>query len=72
MTEAEVIAEMGEPRLELDEPGFCRDDIWPGDCEGAWQSGAARYLVWKDGIDTWFVVGLGGDSRVVFHDVGDA
>ena len=72
MTQAEVVAELGEPRLELVELGFCRDNVWLGDCEAARQSGAVRYLVWKYGIDTWFVVGLDGDSRVVFYDMGDA
>lgn len=72
MSRAEVIEEPGEPRLELEEPGFCKDDSWPGDCEAARQSGAVRYLLWKFGIDTYFVIGLDKDSRVVFHARGDA
>ena len=72
MTRAEVVRELGEPRLELEELGFCSNDTWLGDCEAARQSGAVSYLVWKYGIDTYFVIGLDRDSRVVFHDMGDA
>lgn len=72
MTRAEVVAELGKPRLELEELGFCSNGSWLGDCEAARQSGAVRYLVWKYGIDTYFVVGLDKDARVVFHDMGDA
>ncbi|MCK5382990.1 MAG: hypothetical protein KAJ65_04445 [Gammaproteobacteria bacterium] len=72
MTRVEVIAELGEPRLELEELGFCTDDAWLGDCEAARQSGAVTYLLWKYGIDTYFVIGLDEENRVVFHDMGDA
>ena len=72
MTRTEVVAELGEPRLELEELGFCEHDDWLGDCEAAQQSGAVHYLVWKYGIDTYLVVGLDKDGRVVFYDIGDA
>jgi hypothetical protein len=71
MTRVEVVRELGEPRLELEELGFCNNDTWLGDCEAARQSGADSYLVWKYGIDTYFVIGFDNDSRVVFHDMGD-
>ena len=67
-----MVKELGEPRLELDELGFCSNDTRLGDCEAACQSGADSYLVWKYGIDTYFVIGLDNDFRVVFHDMGDA
>ena len=72
MPRAGVVAALGEPRLELEELGFCEHDDWLGDCEAARQSGAMRYLVWKYGIDTYLVVGLDKDGRVVFYDIGDA
>lgn len=72
MTRAEVIEKLGEPRLELEELGICTSGTWLGDCEAAGQSGAVRFLIWKYGIDTYFVIGLDADSRVVFHDMGDA
>ena len=72
MTRAEIVDELGEPRLVLEELGICLNDTWLGDCEAARLSGAVRYLVWKYGIDTYLVVGIDGDSRVVFHDIGDA
>jgi len=72
MTRAEVVRELGEPRLELKELGFCSNGAWLGDCAAARQSGAVVYLLWKYGIDTYFVIGLDRESRVVFHDMGDA
>ena len=72
MTRVEVVKELGKPRLELEELGFCKDDAWLGDCAAARQSGAVYYLIWKYGIDTYFVIGLDKDNRVVFHDMGDA
>ena len=72
MTRAEVVAELGEPRLEMEELGICTDDAWLGDCEAARQSGAVIYLLWKYGIDTYFIIGLDRADRVVFHDMGDA
>ncbi|MEN8108493.1 MAG: hypothetical protein ABFS22_10865 [Pseudomonadota bacterium] len=72
MTRVEVVKELGEPRLELEELGFCKDDAWLGDCVAARQSGAVCYLIWKYGIDTYFVIGLDKDDRVVFHDMEDA
>ena len=65
MMQDEVVAELGEP-------GICLNGSWLGDCEAALQSGAIRYLVWKYGIDTYLVVGIDGESRVVFHDIGEA
>ena len=72
MMQAEVVAELGEPGMVLEEPGICLNGSWLGDCETALQSGAIRYLVWKYGIDTCLVVGIDGESRVVFHDIGEA
>jgi hypothetical protein len=72
MTRAEVVAELGEPRLEMEELGICTNDAWQGDCEAARQSGAVIYLLWKYGIDTYFIIGLDAKDRVVFHDMGDA
>ena len=72
MTQVEVVAELGEPRLERYELGLCNDHVWLGDCKAAQQSGAVRYLIWKYGVDTYFVVGFDSDSRVVFRDMGDA
>lgn len=72
MMQAEVVAGLGEPGMVLEELGICLNGSWLGDCEAALQSGAIRYLVWKYGIDTCLVVGIDGESRVVFHDIGDA
>ena len=72
MTRSEVVKELGEPRLDLEELGFCEHDDWLGDCEAARQSGAVQFLVWKYGIDTYLVVGLDKGGRVVFYDIGDA
>lgn len=72
MTQAEVVAELGEPRLERYELGLCHDHTWLGDCKAAQLSGAVRYLIWKYGVDTYLVVGFDSDSRVVFRDIGDA
>lgn len=77
MSRAEVITALGEkPRLEEEQLNFCRNwpdkQFWLGDCEKALKSNAVVFLIWKWGPDTYYVVGLDVNDKVVYKSRGDA
>ena len=67
----EVVEILGEPRLQVEELDMCKNGAWYGDCEGALSSGSVRYLIWKYGVDSYYVVGLNKASKVAFRGAGD-
>ena len=72
MAEDEVVRILGnDPHFREKDLGLCTSGAWYGDCEGATKSRAAMFLIWKVGIDTYFVVGVNEQSTVVFRGSGD-
>ncbi len=71
MSRTEVIELVGAPRWEDDKLQLCGgNSTWTGDCEKALQSVSEKWLVWKNGPDLFFVVGLDASNKVVWSGSG--
>lgn len=74
MSEAEVVQAVGQAPAETNSnfPACAeKSGDWTGDCASVMRSGATKFLIWKFGVDTVLVVGIGADAKVVFSGVGD-
>ena len=73
MTDAKAIAAIGRPpEKEEGVLSFCATGAkWYGDCSAIATSQSVNFLLWKVGIDTWLVVGVGANHKVTVVVLGD-
>jgi hypothetical protein len=73
MTDAEAIAAVGRPPDKQEAVlSFCATGArWYGDCSAIAASQSVNFLLWKVGIDTWLVVGVGANDKVTVVVLGD-